>query len=57
MTPLHLAVWDSIRSDDYSVVKALLEYNADCTAEDNVLSIAFTRSVLLSIGRSGLLKL
>ncbi|GLU09867.1 hypothetical protein SLE2022_267050 [Rubroshorea leprosula] len=35
MTPLHLAVWDSIRSDDYSVVKTLLEYNADCSAEDN----------------------
>ncbi|GLT57282.1 hypothetical protein SLA2020_302660 [Shorea laevis] len=35
MTPLHLAVWDSIRSDDYSVVKTLLEYKADCSAEDN----------------------
>ncbi|XVF88542.1 hypothetical protein PTKIN_Ptkin19aG0058900 [Pterospermum kingtungense] len=35
MTPLHLAVWDSIRSDDYATVKTLLEYNADCSAEDN----------------------
>ncbi|XP_022730421.1 uncharacterized protein LOC111285312 isoform X1 [Durio zibethinus] len=35
MTPLHLAVWYSIRSDDYATVKTLLEYNADCRAEDN----------------------
>ncbi|XVE98171.1 hypothetical protein REPUB_Repub03eG0082800 [Reevesia pubescens] len=35
MTPLHLAVWYSIRSDDYATVKTLLEYNADCSAEDN----------------------
>lgn len=35
MTPLHLAVWYSIRSDDYSTVKTLLEYNADCSAMDN----------------------
>ncbi|KDP33675.1 hypothetical protein JCGZ_07246 [Jatropha curcas] len=35
MTPLHLAVWYSIRSDDCSTVKTLLEYNADCSAKDN----------------------
>ncbi|GMN50526.1 hypothetical protein TIFTF001_019684 [Ficus carica] len=35
MTPLHLAVWYSLRSDDCSTVKTLLEYNADCSAEDN----------------------
>ncbi|EEF48253.1 Protein cbxX, chromosomal, putative [Ricinus communis] len=35
MTPLHLAVWYSIRSDDFSTVKTLLEYNADCSAKDN----------------------
>ncbi|MBA0844281.1 hypothetical protein Goarm_001388 [Gossypium armourianum] len=35
MTPLHLAVWHTIRSDDYATVKTLLEYNADCSAEDN----------------------
>lgn len=37
MTPLHLSVWHSIRSEDYSTVKTLLEYNADCSAMDNVL--------------------
>ncbi|EXB79940.1 Protein cfxQ-like protein [Morus notabilis] len=35
MTPLHLAVWYSLRSEDFSTVKTLLEYNADCCAEDN----------------------
>lgn len=35
MTPLHLAVWYSLRSEDCSTVKTLLEYNADCSAEDN----------------------
>lgn len=37
MTPLHLSVWYSIRSEDYATVKTLLEYNADCSAKDNVL--------------------
>ncbi|KAJ8749799.1 hypothetical protein K2173_013202 [Erythroxylum novogranatense] len=35
MTPLHLAVWYSIRAEDCSTVKTLLEYNADCSAKDN----------------------
>ncbi|KAL2929186.1 Protein CfxQ-like protein [Bienertia sinuspersici] len=35
MTPLHLAVWHSLRSDDCSTVKTLLEYHADCTAKDD----------------------
>ncbi|MCE3051903.1 hypothetical protein HAX54_051170 [Datura stramonium] len=35
MTPLHLAVWHSLRAEDYSTVKTLLEYDADCSAEDN----------------------
>ncbi|KAG6739640.1 hypothetical protein POTOM_057243 [Populus tomentosa] len=35
MTPLHLAVWYSIRAEDHTTVKTLLEYNADCSAEDN----------------------
>ncbi|CAH9102986.1 unnamed protein product [Cuscuta epithymum] len=35
MTPLHLAVWHSIRAEDYSTVTTLLKYNADCSAEDN----------------------
>ncbi|KAL4318317.1 hypothetical protein GQ457_18G000820 [Hibiscus cannabinus] len=35
MTPLHLAVWDSIRSDNHATVKTLLDYNADCSAEDD----------------------
>ncbi|KAF5742970.1 caseinolytic peptidase B protein [Tripterygium wilfordii] len=34
MTPLHLAVWYSIRSDDCSTVETLLEYNADGSAQD-----------------------
>lgn len=36
MTPLHLAVWHSTRSEeDCSTVQTLLEYNADCSAKDN----------------------
>ncbi|XP_051132033.1 uncharacterized protein LOC127252068 [Andrographis paniculata] len=35
MTPLHLAVWHSLRSEDCSTVSTLLEYNADCSTEDN----------------------
>ncbi|XP_022858905.1 uncharacterized protein LOC111379704 isoform X2 [Olea europaea var. sylvestris] len=35
MTPLHLAVWHSLRSEDYSAVKTLLESDADGSAEDN----------------------
>lgn len=35
MTPLHLAVWSSLRAEDCSTVKTLLEYNADCSAKDN----------------------
>ncbi|KAL6549676.1 hypothetical protein OROHE_008407 [Orobanche hederae] len=35
MTPLHLAVWHSLRAEDWSTVNTLLEYNADCSAEDN----------------------
>lgn len=35
MTSLHLAAWHSIRSDDYSAVQTLLEYNADCSAQED----------------------
>ncbi|XP_044462953.1 ribulose bisphosphate carboxylase/oxygenase activase, chloroplastic-like isoform X2 [Mangifera indica] len=35
MTPLHLSVWYSIRAEDCSTVKTLLESNADCSAVDN----------------------
>ncbi|XP_057968591.1 ribulose bisphosphate carboxylase/oxygenase activase, chloroplastic [Malania oleifera] len=35
MTPLHLAVWYSLRAEDCSTVKTLLECNADCCAKDN----------------------
>ncbi|KAL5572658.1 hypothetical protein UlMin_022255 [Ulmus minor] len=35
MTPLHLAVWYSLHSEDCSTVKTLLDHNADCSAEDN----------------------
>ncbi|KAM7509514.1 hypothetical protein LguiA_019967 [Lonicera macranthoides] len=35
MSPLHLAVWHSLRAEDCSTVKTLLEYNADCSAKDN----------------------
>ncbi|KAK1417322.1 hypothetical protein QVD17_26449 [Tagetes erecta] len=34
MTPLHLSVWHSLRAEDFSTVKTLLEYNADCSAKD-----------------------
>ncbi|KAL0410661.1 UNVERIFIED_CONTAM: protein CfxQ [Sesamum latifolium] len=40
MTPLHLAVWHSLRAEDFSTVNTLLEYNADCSAEDNVCSLS-----------------
>ncbi|KAL6974410.1 hypothetical protein U1Q18_028593 [Sarracenia purpurea var. burkii] len=39
MTPLHLAVWHSLRVEDCSTAKTLLDYNADCSAEDNVLLV------------------
>ncbi|XP_068652060.1 uncharacterized protein [Aristolochia californica] len=35
MTPLHLAVWHSLRADDSLTVKTLLEFNADCNVKDN----------------------
>ncbi|KAE8654643.1 protein CfxQ-like isoform 2 [Hibiscus syriacus] len=35
MTPLHLAVWDSIQSDNHATVKTILENTADCSAEDD----------------------
>ncbi|RVW96300.1 Protein CfxQ [Vitis vinifera] len=35
MTPLHLAVWYSLRAEDCSTVKTLLDYNADCSSKDN----------------------
>ncbi|KAL8129662.1 hypothetical protein V2J09_018817 [Rumex salicifolius] len=35
MTPLHLAVWYSIRSEDCSTIKTLLEHNANCSAKDD----------------------
>ncbi|XP_057500633.1 protein CfxQ homolog isoform X1 [Actinidia eriantha] len=35
MTLLHLAVWHSLRAEDCSTVKTLLENNADCSAKDN----------------------
>lgn len=38
MTPLHLAVWYSLQSEDCATVKTLLEYNADCSATDEVIS-------------------
>ncbi|TMW85258.1 hypothetical protein EJD97_023430 [Solanum chilense] len=37
MTPLHLAVWHSLRVEDCCTVKALLEHDANCSAEDIVL--------------------
>ncbi|KAG5009335.1 hypothetical protein AAZX31_07G081900 [Glycine max] len=35
MTPLHLAVWYSLRAEEFLTVKTLLEYNADCSAKDD----------------------
>eukprot|EP01018_Ginkgo_biloba_P001904 Gb_17699 [translate_table: standard] len=35
MTPLHLAVWYSLRAEDCSTVEALLQYHADVNAKDN----------------------
>ncbi|KAL3363174.1 hypothetical protein AABB24_012463 [Solanum stoloniferum] len=35
MTPLHLAVWHSLRAEDCCTVKTLLEQDANCSAEDN----------------------
>lgn len=36
MTPLHLAVWHSVRADIVAPVEALLEYDANVSAKDNV---------------------
>ncbi|KAG9153189.1 hypothetical protein Leryth_020593 [Lithospermum erythrorhizon] len=35
MSPLHLAVWNSLRDEDHSTVKTLLDHDADCSAEDD----------------------
>ncbi|KAI4380409.1 hypothetical protein MLD38_006605 [Melastoma candidum] len=35
MTPLHLAVWNSLHSENCRTVQVLLDSNADCSAEDN----------------------
>lgn len=37
MTPLHLAVWYSLQAENCDTVKTLLEYNADCSAMDDVI--------------------
>ncbi|MFS7965674.1 putative ankyrin repeat-containing domain-containing protein [Helianthus anomalus] len=44
MTPLHLSVWHSLRAEDNSTVKTLLEHNADCSAKDDVLMTGLTFS-------------
>ena len=46
MTPLHLAVWYSLQSEDCATVKTLLEYNADCSATDDVISFKLLLAVL-----------
>lgn len=46
MTPLHLAVWYSLRAEDCSTVKTLLDYNADCSSKDNVIIIAIAEHIL-----------
>ncbi|KAK9148821.1 hypothetical protein Scep_007578 [Stephania cephalantha] len=35
MTPLHLAVWSSQLGEDFSTVKTLLDYYANCSSKDN----------------------
>lgn len=39
MTPLHLAVWYSLHAEDVLTVKVLLEHDANCSTEDNVVKI------------------
>ncbi|XP_073154285.1 protein CfxQ homolog [Henckelia pumila] len=41
VTPLHLAVGFALRSGDNSIVKLLLEFNADCSAADDEGMLAF----------------
>ncbi|PWA46527.1 cbxX/CfqX [Artemisia annua] len=36
MTPLHLSVWHSLRAKDSSIVKTLLEHNADCVDDSSL---------------------
>ena len=36
MTPLHLAVWFSVRGGTVAPVEALLQYDADICAKDDV---------------------
>ncbi|KAH7443538.1 hypothetical protein KP509_02G039400 [Ceratopteris richardii] len=35
MTPLHLAVWYSVKHEDYSIVETLLHFHADASVTDN----------------------
>ncbi|MCO5546790.1 hypothetical protein L7F22_000226 [Adiantum nelumboides] len=35
MTPLHLAVWYSVKHEDHSIVEALLHFRADASVVDN----------------------
>lgn len=46
MTPLHLAVWYSLQSEDCAIVKTLLEYNANCSATDDVILLNFACNIL-----------
>ena len=48
MTALHLAVWYSLQSEDCATVKTLLEYNADCSAKDDVILQYFACNILCS---------
>ncbi|XP_073152163.1 protein CfxQ homolog [Henckelia pumila] len=41
MTPLHLGVDFALRSGDNSIVKLLLEFNADCSAADDAGKLPF----------------
>lgn len=42
MTPLHLAVWHSVRANNTSTVEALLEHQADVCARDHVITAQTT---------------
>ena len=51
MTPLHLAVWNSLLGEDHSTGKTLLEHNAYCSSKDDVSSLVHynTSSIITHI--------
>ena len=48
MTPLHLAVWFSVRADTVAPVEALLQYDSNVSAKDGVRSFSCHHNITLA---------